>query len=196
MPITIEWIPESKNIQDFLVQIVRNRSQEGFAAAFMGGVMTMEEISQCNAMRALKDAVTKLVPGSVEYAAALHALEIIKSCLKLNGRDTEKFLKKAIPCRIRYLDYNFCDQQAVMTEQMHAVVRQIQQSQSDLQVHNKTLSAAVTSLYEFTENPSCDASFQHTATMLEEAVATAEVEQHALLDNAVSITTKMNSLYL
>ena len=65
-----------------------------------------------------------------------------------------------------------------------------------MQVHNKTLSAAVTSLYEFTENPSCDTSFQHTATMLEEAVATAEVEQHALLDNAVSITTKMNSLYL
>ena len=78
---------------------------------------------------------------------------------------------------------------------MHAVVRQIQQSQSDMQVHSKTLSAAVTSLYEFTENPSCDTSFQHTATMLEEAVATAEVEQHALLDNAVSIATKMNSLY-
>ena len=157
----------------------------------------MEEISQCNAMRALKDAVKKLTPGSVEleHAAALHALEILKSCLKLNGRDTEKFLKKTIPCLIRYLDYNLCDQQAVMTEQMHAVVRQIQQSQSDMQVHNKTLSAAVTSLYEFTENPSCDTSFQHTATMLEEAVATAEVEQHTLLDNAVSIATKMNSLY-
>ena len=64
-----------------------------------------------------------------------------------------------------------------------------------MQVHNKTLSAAVTSLYELTENPSCDASFQHTVTMLEEAVVTAEVEQHALLDNAVSIATKMNSLY-
>ena len=60
--------PKVKNIQDFLVQIVRNRSQEGFAAAFMGKVMTMEETSQCNTMRALKDAVKKLAPGSVEHA--------------------------------------------------------------------------------------------------------------------------------
>ena len=187
--------PQADAIIEFLVQIVCNSNSEGYGSAFMGGVMTENKISICNMNRALNCAVKKLDPASVEHAAALHALTIIKSCLKLNGRHTDTFLKKTVPCLIWYLDFHLCDEQQTITEGIQHHIQQIRKSQTDLQLNQQTLTGALRALEEYVEAPSNEMKCQFTVNALNEALENAEDEQLGLLETAVDLAEKLNGVY-
>ena len=86
-------VPASKEtILEFLVNIAQNRGSPLYSSAFVGGVMTLEEITQVNNSRALNSAIEKLSPGSIEAGAVLHVKQILKMCQKLIGRDSNKYL--------------------------------------------------------------------------------------------------------
>ena len=63
-----------------------------YSSALVGGVMTLEEITRVNDSQALNSAIETLSPGSVKGGAVLHMKQILKMCLKLNGRDCDKCL--------------------------------------------------------------------------------------------------------
>ena len=83
-----------------LVQIAQNRHTSFYSSAFLGGVMTVEEVTRVNDSQALNSAIEKLSPGSVEGGAVLHVKQILKMCLNLNGRDCDKYLETVIPALI------------------------------------------------------------------------------------------------
>ena len=47
-----------------------------YNSAFVGGVMTLEEITRVNDSQALNSAIEKLFPGSVEGGAVLHVSQV------------------------------------------------------------------------------------------------------------------------
>ena len=94
--------------------------------------MTMEEIDKVNTTRALNAAISKISPANIEQAALKHTKQIISMCLKMNGRDSEKYLYRCIPCLIRYLDLAVCQKQISITEQMHTIITQLRKSQTEL----------------------------------------------------------------
>ena len=121
-------VPASKEtILEFLVNIAQNRGSPLYSSAFVGGVMTLEEITQVNDSRALNSAIEKLSPGSIEAGAVLHVKQILKMCLKLNGRDCDKYLHTVLPGLIKYLDIGLCSKQATICtcEEMNMLLGEI-----------------------------------------------------------------------
>ena len=178
-----------------LVQIAQNRHTSFYSSAFLGGVMTVEEITHVNDSRALNSAIEKLSPGSVEGGAVLHVKQILKMCLKLNGRDCDKYLETVIPALIRYLDIGLCSKQAIITEEMNLLVGEIRRSQTDLHASERTLSKALSAFSHYTGNPSKREKCDSTVAALTEAIESAEDEQHSLLERAVQLSEKVCALY-
>ena len=114
-------------ILEFLVKIAQNRESSLYSSAFVGGVMTLEEITQVNNSRALNSAIEKLSPGSIEAGAVLHVKQILKMCLKLNGRGCDKYLHTVLPGLIKYLDIGLCSKQATICtcEEMNMLLGEI-----------------------------------------------------------------------
>ena len=69
------------------------------ASAFLGGVMTFQEIARVDECKALTSHIEKISPASVEGAAIAYTKQIVKSVFKLVGRDCDTFLEDTIPTR-------------------------------------------------------------------------------------------------
>ena len=169
--------PTKEAMVAFPVQVVRCRQTPGVGSAFIGGALTSAEIDKLNAARALNLAIQKVSPASIEQASLLHVKYIIKACMKLNGRDSEKYLQKVVPCIIQYLYSTLCNKQAQMSEQVHVLAAKLRKSQTELQFANKALSNALMALHDFTENPSQPQKCQTATEALHEAVQVAKDEQ-------------------
>ena len=181
--------------RDFLVTIARNRQSSQNASAFLGGVMTFQEIQTIDESRALKSSIEKISPASVEGATVVHAKQILKSVFKLVGRDCDAFLEDTIPTMIRYLDFSLCDKQHTMCEEMMSIAGEIRTSQSELQANERSLSDAMTSLVEYAKNPTKQDVFQTTVEALDEAVTAAQEDQKTLLHQGITIAKNVSSLY-
>ena len=187
--------PSKDILLEFLTEIVQNRQSAKYFSAFSGGVFSMEEIEKMNTARALNAAIEKLSPGSIEHATLSHTKEIIQATNTFNGRDTNKYLKKTVPCLIKYLDFNLYDRQQHISEQMQFTAQQLRQSQSDLQANNKQFSEAISCLMEYLEHPSQQQKCPKTIDALTEAVEYAEEEQRELLSKAIELAESMQRLY-
>ena len=176
-------VPASKEtILEFLVNIAQNRGSPLYSSAFVGGVMTLEEITQVNDSRALNSAIEKLSLGSIEAGAVLHVKQILKMCLKLNGRDCNKYLHTALPGLIKYLDIGLCSKQATICEEMNMLLGEIRRSQSDLQVSERTLSTALSAFADYSSNPSKKEKCNITINALTEAIEHAQDKQERAID--------------
>ena len=191
-------VPASKEtILEFLVNIAQNRGSPLYSSAFVGGVMTLEEITQVNDSRALNSAIEKLSPGSIEAGAVLHVKQILKMCLKLNGRDCDKYLHTVLPGLIKYLDIglDLCSKQATICEEMNMLLGETRRSQSDLQVSERTLSTALSAFADYSSNPSKKEKCNITINALTEAIEHAQDEQELLLTRAIELSQKVCALY-
>ena len=157
--------------RDFLVEIACNRQSPTHASAFMGGVMTFDEIQSIDESRALQSSIQKISPGSVEGAAVVHAKQILKSVFKLVGRDCDEFLENTNPTLITYLDFAMCDRQHTMCEEMTSLAAEIRASQSDLQGNDRSLSEAMKGLSDYAQNPTKHEVFATTYDALNEALS-------------------------
>ena len=187
--------PTKAEVLSFLVHIAQSRNSEGIGNAFVGGVLSAAEVEKVNASRALKAAVQKLSPSSLEGAAAAHAQELLEATLQCTGRDSEKALCYAITCMIRYCDITLCDPQQRLLESAHELIPLLRKSQTELQASQHTFSDALTALQDFTEHPSQLNKCKSTLESLEIALENAEQSQSQLILKAISLAKRINSLY-
>ena len=187
--------PTKAEVLSFLVHIAQSRNSEGIGNAFVGGVLSAAEVEKVNASRALKAAVQKLSPSSLEGAAAAHAQELLEATLQCTGRDSEKALCYAIPCMIRYCDITLCDPQQRLLESTHELIPLLRKSQTELQASQHTFSDALTALQDFTEHPSQLNKCKSTLESLEIALENAEQSQSQLILEAISLAERIFSLY-